>query len=100
MNLRLQGTETLSPEVKIESDDLDMDTIQDHHEIRVNDEPRRGGEEVQMKPVDPATNPPEDRVVPIAPAVPVAPGDPLVVRRSTRVTKPSTSYPITEFHTT
>ena len=58
-----------------------------------------GGEEVQMEPVDPAPNPPEDRVVPIAPVVPVAPGD-QVVRRSTRVSKPSTRYPTTEFETT
>ena len=51
----------------MESDGRNMDTIQDHHEIRVNDEPRGGGEEVQMEPVDPAPNPPEDRVVPITP---------------------------------
>ena len=48
-------------------------------------------EEVHMEPVDPAPNPPEDRVVPIAPCVPVPPEDP-VVRRSTRVSKPTTRY--------
>ena len=52
-----------------------------------------------MEPVDPAPNPPDDRVVPIAPFVPVAPEDP-VVRKSTRVTKPSTRYPTTEFDMT
>ena len=86
-------------EVTIESDGQNMDTIQNHHKIRGNDEPRGGGEEVQMEPADPALNPPEDRVVPIAPVVPVAPEDP-VVRRSTRVPKPSTRYPTTEFDTT
>ena len=98
MNLRLPGTRTPLPEVKIESDGRNMDTIQDHHEIRGNDELRGGGEEVQMEPVDPAPNPPEDRVVPIAPVVPVAPEDP-VVRMSTRVPKRSTRYPTTEFDT-
>ena len=99
MNFRLPGTSTPLPEVKIESDGQDMDTIQDHHEIRGNDELRGGGEEVQMEPLDPALNPPEDRVVPIAPVGPVAPEDP-VIRRSTRVPKPSTRYPTTEFDTT
>ena len=37
MNLRLPGTRTPLLEVKIESDSRNMDTIQDHHEIRVND---------------------------------------------------------------
>ena len=97
MNLRLPGTRTPLPEVKIESDGRNMDTIQNHHDIRGNDE--GGGEEVQMEPADPALNPPEDRVVPIAPVVPVAPEDP-VVRRLTRVPKPSTRYPTTEFDTT
>ena len=98
MNLRLPGTRTPLPEVKIESDGRNMDTIQDHHEIRGNDELRGGGEEVQMEPANPAFNPPEDRVVPIAPVVPVAPEDP-VVRMSTRVPKRSTRYPTTEFDT-
>ena len=82
MNLRLPGTRTPLPEVKIESDGRNMDTIQDHHEIRGNDEPRGGVEEGQMEPVDPAPNPPEDRVILIAPVAPFAPEDP-VVRRST-----------------
>ena len=60
MNLRLPGTRTPLPEVKMESDGRNMDTIQDRHEIRVNDELQGGGEEVQMEPVDPAPNPPED----------------------------------------
>ena len=75
-----------------------MDTVQDHHEIRVNDELKGGDEEVQMEPVDPAPIPSEDRVVQIAPVVPVAPEDP-VVRMSTRVPKRSTRYPTTEFDT-
>ena len=91
-NLRLPGTRTPLPEVKIESDGRNLDTLQDHHEIRVNDELQGGGEEVQMEPVDPTLNPPVDHVIPIAPAVPVAPEDP-VVRRSTR-------YPTTELDTT
>ena len=72
-NLRLPGTRTPLPEVKIKSDGRNMDTIQDHHEIRVDDEQRGGGEEVQMELVDAAPNPPEDRVVPITPVVIVAP---------------------------
>ena len=94
----LLHTRTLLPEGKIESDGQNLDTIQDHHEIRGNDELRGGGEEVQMEPANPAFNPPEDRVVPIAPVVPVAPEDP-VVRMSTRVPKRSTRYPTTEFDT-
>ena len=35
-----------------------------------------------MEPVDPAPNPPEDRIVPIAPVVLVAPEDPVVVDKS------------------
>ena len=81
MNLRLPGTRTPLPEVKIESDGRNMDTIQDHHEIRGNDELRGGGEEVQMELVDPAPNPQEDPVV----------------RKQTRVVKPSTTYPTTDF---
>ena len=52
-----------------------------------------------MEPADPALNPSEDRVVPIAPVVPVAPRNPFI-RRSTRVTKPNTWYPTTEFDMT
>ena len=89
INLRLPGARTPLPGVKIESDGRNMDTIQDHHEIRGNDEPRGGCEEVQMEPADPAFNPPEERNVPIAPVVPVAPED-SVLRRSTRVPRPST----------
>ena len=89
MNLRLPGTGPL-PEVKIESDGRNEDTIQDHHETEVNYEPRGGGEEVQMEPVDPTPNPPEDPIVPVAPDDPVA-------RISTRVTRPSTRYPTAEY---
>ena len=35
-----------------------------------------------MEPVDPAPNLPEDRIVPIAPVVLVAPEDPVVVDKS------------------
>ena len=79
--MRLPGTRTPLPEVKIESDGQTMDTMQDHHEIRGNYEPRGGGEEVQMEPVEPAHNPPEDQVAPIAPGVPVATGVRLFVSR-------------------
>ena len=89
MNLRLPGTRTPLPEVKIESDGRNMDTIQDHHEIRGNYESQGGGEVVQIELADPALNPPEDRVARIAPLVPVAPED-SVVRRATRVPKHST----------
>ena len=58
MNLRQPGTRTPLPEVKIESNSGNTDTIHDHDEIRVNDKPRGGGEEVQMETVDPAPNPP------------------------------------------
>ena len=50
-----------------------QDTMQDHIETRVNYEPRGGSEEIQMEPVDPAPNPPENPVVPVNPIVPVAP---------------------------
>ena len=72
MDLRLPGTRTLLPEVKIESDGRNTDTMQDHTKTRVNYELRGGIEEIQMEPVDPAPTPPEDPVAPVAPIVPVS----------------------------
>ena len=99
MELRLPGTRTPLPEVKIEPEGRNNDTIQDHHKIRANYEPQGGSEEIQMEPVDPAPNPPEDPVAPIVPVVLIAPEDP-VVRRLTRVSRPSTKYPTAEYDLT
>ena len=93
MDLRLPGTRTLLPEMKIESDGRNTDTMQDHTKTRVNYEPQGGSEEIQMEPVDPATNPPEN------PVVSVAQEDP-VLCRSTRVPRPKTKYSSAEFQLT
>ena len=96
MELRLPGTKTPLPEVKIKSDGRNTDTIPDRHESRVHYELQGGGEEIQMEPVDPAPNLPEDAVAPIVPIVPITPENP-AIHRSTRIPRPSTKYPTAEY---
>ena len=69
-----------------------MNETQDHHETHMTrNKPQEGGMEVQMEPVDPVIGPPEKLVVDEL--------DP-VVRRSTRIARPSTRYPVAEFDLT
>ena len=75
MELRQPGTRTPLPEVKIHTE------LRTPH--RITSKPEQG-EEVQMEPLDPVPNLPEELVV--------QESDP-VVRRSTRVTRPGTKYP-------
>ena len=64
MELRQPGTIPHQPEVMIESDGMQMNETQDHHEANMDrNEPQEGGTEVQMERVDPVSGPPEEVVV-------------------------------------